>query len=367
MGDPRIENLAKILVQYSTKVKPGDWVWIESNIIAQPLVKEVVRHVLKAGGRPTLQFSSDDITEIALQEMNEDQIQWISPVDKILYEQADVRIVIMASSNTRVLTGVDPKKMQAFGLARRSLFNTYMQRSASGSLRWTLTQYPCPAYAQDADMSLREYEDFVYAATFADQPDPIQAWIDVEQKQQRLVEWLKGKQEVVVRGPNCDLKLSIAGRSFINSTATHNVPSGEIYTSPLEDSANGSIRFTYPAIHLGREVDGIELEFKDGKVVNARAAKNEDYLLAMLDSDAGARYLGEFAIGTNYSIQKFTRSILFDEKIGGSIHLAVGAGFPEIGGKNESSIHWDMICDMRDNSEIWVDGELFYKNGQFVV
>jgi aminopeptidase len=216
-------------------------------------------------------------------------------------------------------------------------------------------------------MSLREYEDFVYGATFVDHDDPVAKWQEVHDEQQRMVDWLEGKNEVVVRGPNADLTLSIAGRPFINSDGKKNMPSGEIFTSPRETSANGWIRFTYPAIRGGREVEGVYLEFKEGKVVKATAEKNEEYLISQLDSDEGARYLGEFAVGTNYGIKRFTKSILFDEKIGGSIHLAVGSGFPETGSENISAIHWDFICDMQDDSEILVDGTLFYKNGQFKV
>ena len=242
-----------------------------------------------------------------------------------------------------------------------------MERSAAGNHRWVLTNYPCPAFAQEADMSLSDYERFVYAATFADQPDPVAAWQAVHEMQQRLVDWLRGKEQVVVRGPNVDLTLSIAGRTFINSDGKRNMPSGEIFTGPVEDSVNGWIRFTYPALRGGREVDGVEFEFKEGQVVRASAAKNEEYLISQLDSDPGARYLGEFAIGTNYQIQRFTKSILYDEKIGGTLHVAVGAGYPETGSRNQSAVHWDFICDMRHESEILVDGELFYRNGQFVV
>ena len=216
-------------------------------------------------------------------------------------------------------------------------------------------------------MSLRDYENFVYAATYADQPDPVKCWNDIYDNQQKWVDWLKGKQQVQVRGPNIDLTLSIAGRTWINSDGKRNMPSGEIFTGPVEDSVNGWVRFTYPAIRDGREVEGVELEFKAGKVVTARAEKNQSYLLSQLDSDAGARFLGEFAIGTNYQIQRFTKSILYDEKIGGTLHIAVGAGYPETGSQNHSSIHWDFICDMRRESEIWVDGSLFYQNGQFTV
>ena len=186
-------------------------------------------------------------------------------------------------------------------------------------------------------------------------------------RQQQLVDWLKGKDRVHVRGPHIDLTLSIAGRTFINSDGKRNMPSGEIFTGPVEDSVNGWVRFTYPAIRGGREVEGVEFEFVDGKVVRASADKNEEYLISQLDSDEGARYLGEFAVGTNYQIQRFTKSILFDEKIGGTVHMAVGAGYPETGSRNRSSVHWDFICDMREDSEILVDGELFYRNGEFQV
>jgi aminopeptidase len=216
-------------------------------------------------------------------------------------------------------------------------------------------------------MSLRDYEDFVYAATFADQDDPVACWRGIHDTQQRLVEWLRGKKDVRVRGPNIDMTLSIEGRAFVNSDGHRNMPSGEIFTGPVEESANGWVKFTYPAIRAGYEVQGVEFEFKDGRVAQARARKNEAYLLSQLDSDAGARYLGEFALGTNYGIQRFTKSILYDEKIGGTLHMAVGRGYPETGSKNRSSVHWDFICDMRQDSEIWVDGELLYKNGVFQI
>jgi aminopeptidase len=251
--------------------------------------------------------------------------------------------------------------------ALRTLSETVLRRGASGDLRWVGTLYPTAAEAQEADMSLEEFEDFVYGACYVDQEDPVAGWRRFATRQQQLVDWLKGKETVRVTGPHADLTLSIAGRIFINSDGRRNMPSGEIFTGPVEQSANGWIRFTYPAITGGREVDGIELHFAEGKVVEACARKNEEYLLDMLDTDAGARYLGEFAIGTNKAIDRFTKSILFDEKIGGTIHLAVGAGYPETGSQNRSAIHWDMICDMRDGGQIWVDDELFYDSGNFTI
>jgi aminopeptidase len=367
MPDPNVEKLAAILVNYSTEVKLGDWVLVRGHIAAMPLIEETLRQVVRAGGNPTLILESDELSEIVLAEANPEQLSWVSPLDEVMAEKVDVRIGIHAASNTRSLTSIDSKRQQLFQSARRKFARRYMERSAAGEHRWVLTNYPCPAFAQEADMSLADYERFVYAATFADQPDPVAAWQAVHDTQQRLVDWLRGKEHVVVRGPHIDLTLSIAGRTFINSDGKRNMPSGEIFTGPVEESVNGWIRFTYPAIRGGREVEGVELGFEDGKVVRASAAKNEEYLISQLDSDSGARYLGEFAIGTNYQIQRFTKSILYDEKIGGTLHVAVGSGYPETGSRNQSAVHWDFICDMRQESEILVDGELFYRNGQFVI
>ncbi len=367
MTDPRIENLAKILVNYSVKVKPGDWVLVNANSVAQPLTVEVVRHILRGGGYPTIVTDNDETQEVYLSESSDDQLKYIAPIESIIYEKADVLISLRASSNTRTLTGIDPTKQRTRQMARRKLMETYMQRSAEGSLRWVVTNFPCPAYAQEADMSLSDYEKFVYAATFADQENPVEAWQKFFDQQEKIIQWLKGKKQVVLKGPNVDLSLSIEDRLFVNCAGDRNMPDGEIFTGPVENSANGWVRFTFPAITGGREVEGVELHFKDGKVVEAHAKKNEGFLLSQIDSDPGARYLGEFAIGTNYGIQRFTKSILFDEKIGGSFHMALGAGYPETGSINKSSIHWDFICDMKQDSHILVDGELFYKNGQFQI
>jgi aminopeptidase len=367
VADPRVVKLAETLVHYCTAVQLGNWVLVRGHVGALPLVEETLRQVARAGGNPTVLLEADTLPEILLREASEAQLGWISPLDELMAERLDVLIGIQAASNTRILTGVDPARQQVQERARRRILNTYMERSAAGAHRWVGTLFPCPAYAQEADLSLADYESFVYAATFADQPDPVARWQEVHDTQQRLVEWLKGKDRVEVRGPHVDLTLSIAGRTFINSDGKRNMPSGEIFTGPVEESVNGWIRFGYPAIRGGREVEGVELEFRAGKVVRATAAKNQDYLLSQIASDEGAAYLGEFAIGTNYRIQRFTKSILYDEKIGGTVHVALGAGYPETGSRNRSAIHWDFICDMRRESEIRVDGELFYKDGYFVI
>ena len=367
MPDSRVQKLAQTLVEYSVKVKPGDWVVIFGHPLAEPLTSEVLRYTLRAGGNASMLLNVGSTSKIFFEEANEEQLKWLSPFERMPFEQADVFISIDATDNTRTLSQADSQKQQTRSAARRGIMEAYMRRSASGELRWTLTQFPCQAFAQEADMSLSDYEDFVYKACKADQPDPVKLWDDIEANQERLVKWLAGKKQVQLRGANIELDMSIEGRTFKNSGATHNMPGSEIFTGPVEDSVNGWVQYTYPAIRLGREVDGIRLEFKDGKVVKATADKNEDYLHKMLDQDAGARFLGELGIGTNYSIDRFTKSILYDEKMGGTIHLALGASYPETGGKNQSALHWDMICDMRQDSEIRVDGELFYKNGEFQV
>jgi aminopeptidase len=366
LSDPRVDGLARLLVNYCVVARPGDWVLIRGDLAAQPLIECVYAHVLEAGGHPTVLYFGEQLDEVFYRTASELQLRWLSPVDALLADRVDARIAVRAPSNTRSLTGVDPLAQRIHQIAQKPIIDRYRDRTTAGTHRWVVTNYPCPALAQDADMSLRDFEDFVYAATFADQPDPVAAWRSVHDRQQRLVDWLAGKSEVVVHGPHADLRLSIAGRTFVNSDGRRNMPSGEIFTGPVEDSVEGWVRFSYPAIRGGREVEGVELTFAQGKVVAAKANKNEAFLLSQLDSDAGARYLGEFAIGTNYQIRRFTKNILYDEKIGGTMHVALGAGYPETGSRNESSIHWDFICDLRTDSEIWVDGQLFFKNGEFV-
>lgn len=367
MGDTRLQGLARLLVEYCAQVAPNDLVLVQGHVVTLPLVEETVRGILRAGGNPVVQLSWEGMSEALLEEASHEQLAFVAPTEEVLANQIDARISIRGASNTHSLSGADPARSQILQRAQRHYQQHYMARAAAGDFRWTLTQFPCAAFAQDADMSLREYEDFVYAATAADQPDPVQHWLALRERQQVLVDWLKGKSEVVVRGPNVDLTLSIAERTFVNSDGKRNMPSGEIFTGPVEDSANGWVRFTYPAVTGGREVEGVELTFVNGKVTKASATKNEAYLLSQIALDEGASYLGEFAIGTNQGIQRFTRNILFDEKIGGTMHLALGAGYPETGSKNRSALHWDFICDMRHDSEILVDGMLFYRNGEFAI
>jgi aminopeptidase len=367
MTDPRILKLAHTLVNYSVKIQPAETVLLHGELVALPLIRETYKAAVEAGGNVIVQYTDEVLGDYLMRHGSDEQLRWISPQEKWASEEVDVRIFIRATNNTRRSSSLDPKRSGIAASTRNELSKSRFRRTAEGKLRWTLTQFPTDAYAQEADMSLEEFEDFVYGATFSDQPDPIARWTALHDHQQKYVDWLKGKRQVQVRGPNIDMTLSIDGRTFINSSGTANMPSGEIFTGPVENSANGWVRFTYPAIREGRIVDGVELRFEAGKVVSATAKKNEEYLLTQLNLDEGAKYLGEFAVGTNYGIQRFTGNILFDEKIGGTLHMALGRGYPETGSVNESAIHWDMICDMRNESEIVVDGELMYKNGEFVI
>ncbi len=367
MSDIRLQRLANLLVNYSTEVQPGEWVGILGDVGALPLLRQVYIQVLEAGGHPTLMLSDEAMLRTFLREASDEQMNWVDPSMKLYVEEADVYIRALAPENTRAMTNIPGKRMQQYRTAQGPLLKTRLERSARNEFKWVGTRFPTEGGAQEANMSLEEYEDFVYGACFCDKDDPVAEWQKISEMQQHKVNWLAGKKEVRCQGPNVDLTLSIDGRTFINSDGHKNMPSGEIFTGPIEDSVNGWVRFDYPSIVGGRAVAGIELKFEEGKVVEASAEQNDELLQAQLDTDEGSRYLGEFAIGTNFGIQQFTGSILYDEKIGGTIHMAIGMGYPETGSKNKSVVHWDMICDMRENSEILADGELFYKNGEFTV
>jgi len=366
MPDPRVTKLAKVLVNYSVEVQKGQQVLIQTNPIAQDLTLAVYEEVVKAGGHPLVMSEVPGTQEIFYKYASDEQLDFVSPIVKKVMETFDASIYIWADYNTRNLSGVDPQRLSRSQKAHTELMKINMQRSAEGSFRWTLTVYPNNAMAQEADMSLLDYTEFVYNAGLLNDDDPIASWLAEEAKQKVLVNWLKGRDKAIIKGSNVDITLSIKDRGFKESAGKQNFPSGEIFTGPVEDSVNGWVRFKYPAIYNGQEITDIELWFENGKVVKEKASKNQELLTATLNTDDGARFLGEWGIGTNYGIQRFTKNMLFDEKIGGTIHFAVGAGYPETKSKNQSGIHWDMLCDMSE-SEITVDGDLFYKDGKPVI
>lgn len=367
MVDSRISKFAKVLVNYSMSIKKGDFFLIDGTTISEPLIKEVYKEAILLGANPYINVTLEGINEILLKLGSDEQISYVSPDKKVLLESVDAHLTISGSSNTKGLINVDPSKLSLLSKSRQELFVQMIQRMASKELRWCGTQFPTHSAAMDASMSLWEYEEFLFEACHLNSDDPVAEWKKVHDVQQRLVDILDTKKHLEFKSKDTQLTMDVSGRKWINCDGKENFPDGEIFTSPIENTVNGQIRFTYPAIHMGKEVEDVILTFKDGKVVNATAKKGEKFLKEMLATDEGASMVGEIAIGTNYNIKKFTKNILFDEKLGGTIHLAVGASLPEAGGLNQSGIHWDMICDMKDGGEIYADGELIYKDGEFVI
>lgn len=364
-----LEKMAAVLIRYSTQVQPGEQVLLRATSpAAEPLVQAMYVEALKAGAHVFTYTHLRDEDSLALEATSDDALlSAMNPMLERMYEESDVVVRIEAVENPRALAAYPLDSQLARSQAHNQVIGIQMRREGTGALRRCTTQFPTQGYAQAAGMSLRQYQDFVFRACKLHLDDPVAAWEAVAARQQKLVDFLAGKTHLHIRGNNIDLQMSIAGRTFINAQGKANFPDGEIFTGPVEDSVNGWVNFTYPAYYQGNEVLGAKLTFEDGLVTKASADKNEVFLQGVLDTDTGSRRLGEFAIGTNTDIKNFTGSILFDEKIGGTVHMAVGQGYPKSGSVNQSSVHWDMICDMRDGGEILVDGELFYRNGEFVV
>ena len=371
MYDKRLNQLAKVIVQYSTEIKAGQIVRITGDPVAQPLLEAIYEQVILAGAHPHLRCTPDSLQDIFFEHANENQLKYVSPLVRHEVETIDASIGLWAETNTKSLSRVDPKRQSMSSSARKPIFKIFMERAAKNELRWCGTLFPTSASAQDAEMSLRQYEDFVFSAGYLDHEDPVAQWRKIQKSQQKIVDYLNGKKQVHFQTANgTDLTVTVEGMKWINCCGHHNFPDGEVFTGPNleapDGGVNGVVRYSFPAVHRGREVHDIELTFKKGRVVEARASKNQDFLIQMLDQDEGARAMGEIAIGTNYQIQQYSKNTLFDEKIGGTFHAAVGAGYPETNNDNESGLHWDMVCDLRQGGTITVDGEVISHDGRFV-
>lgn len=366
MAEQRIENLARLLIEYSLGIKRGQTVRMHGHVLTEPLLKECYRLAVRRGAHVMTNVHLDGLREIFFKEASREQLEWVSPFEKYRIRRIDAELYIGGGTNTRSLSGCDPKKMAARSKAQLPLEKLFMKRAAEGDLKWVYTHFPTHSGAQDADMSLADYEEFVFGAGHLDDPDPIARWKQIAKSQAVLSRKLNKVKEVRIVAEDTDITFSCEGRTWINCDGKLNFPDGEVFTSPVEDSVNGHIRFSFPAVHHGREVQDVQLEFKNGKVVGASASKDQAFLQSMIDMDRGSCRLGEAAIGTNYNIQQFTRNTLFDEKIGGTIHLALGAAYPETGGKNHSGLHWDMVCDMRRKGKLYADGTLIQEKGKFL-
>jgi len=370
MTDPRLTKWAKTLAQYSLAIQPGEQVLIRVDEAGMPLAKEVYRAALASGAHPHIQVLIDGLDEIFLTTASDAQLGWVSPIKKFEYETIDVLCAIVAPTNNSALAGVAAERQALMQSVSSAIRKSFFNRAAEGKTRWNLTLYPTPAAAQNAKMSLASYEDFLLRAMFLDKDDPAAAWKAFSDEQQRYVDYLSKVETLRFVANDTDLTMRVGGRVWVNSDGHKNFPSGEVFTGPIEDSVNGTVRYTFPTAHLGHEVDDVRLTFENGKVVKANAARGLDFLETMLDSDPGARILGEVAVGNNYGVQRFTRNTLYDEKIGGTFHLALGNAYPETGGTNVSAVHWDMVCDMRPEAgggAIYADGILIHENGQWVI
>ncbi len=371
MRDPRLDKLAEVLVKYSTDVKKGQLVRIAGEPVAIPLIEAIYEQIIKAGAHAYVQCTPDSLGEIFYQHAKEHQLKYVSPLARHMVKTIDASIGLWAETNTKAMSNVDPKKQALASSSRKPVMKTFFNRAAKGDLKWTGTLFPTQSSAQDAEMSLREYADFVFNAGHLDKPNPVAEWKKIARQQQKVVDYLNGKKEIHFQSANgTDLHVNVSGMTWINCCGKENFPDGEVFTGPnlkaKDGGVNGIVKYSFPAVHHGREVHDIEFTFEKGKVVDAKASKNLKFLKQMLAQDKGACFAGEIAIGTNYNIKQYTKNTLFDEKIGGTFHLAVGAGYPETGNANESGLHWDMVCDLRKGGTITVDGKVISRNGKFV-
>lgn len=362
------EKYASVLVNYSTKVKENDLVLIKAEShLAEPLIKEIYRAVIKNGAHPIVRCAIDGLNEIFLKNASDNQLNYIDPISKLEFDTVDAIISIGAPLNVKSLSNVDSSKMAKRSAATRELSQTMLKRAEKGELNWVIADFPTQALAQEAKMSFDEYFEFVEKACYLDLDDPVSKWLEIGKEQKRIAEILCHTKKLHIVGDRTDITFNVENRKWISCDGLNNFPDGEIFTSPVEDDINGTIYFDFPAIYRGNSANKIQLKIEKGKVIEADAEIGKDFLISMLDMDEGSRYIGEIAIGTNERVQNVTGNILFDEKIGGSIHMALGASYPETGGKNVSGLHWDIIKNMKENSFIYADEKLIYKDGKFVI
>jgi aminopeptidase len=367
MRDPRVERLGELITGYSLGLGSGQVVRIDGEDVALPLAAALYRWALRRGALPYLNVIPSGLDEILLADGNDEQLAYIHEAEHVQTEAVDAWAAIWSSSNTRALTRVDPERRRTHLSAHYRMVNRRWERISTGELAFCGMLFPTQAHAQDAEMSLADYEDFVYGACHVQgDDDPIAHWESVSAELTARARQLDGVRELRILGPDTDLRLSVDGRPWLPSDGRHNMPDGEVFTSPVETGTEGDIYFAFPSVFQGQEVENVRLRFAGGRVVRAEASKGEDYLRTLIATDEGAAVLGEVAFGLNYEIDRFTRDILFDEKIGGTMHVALGGGFDEAGTQNRSDLHWDLICDLRAEGEVYADGELVWQAGSFL-
>ncbi|HEX4280441.1 MAG TPA: aminopeptidase [Solirubrobacteraceae bacterium] len=352
MTGPDPDAFAALLCDWCLDVHERDYVLVFTTPRAAPVVRALNRAMISRGAWPPgIRIAIPGVAEDFYRLAPDDLLDNYAPQDLAEMERTDAYLRIDAPENTRALTGIDPATVARAGRARQPVQEVRMGK------RWCGTLWPTPALAQDAGMSDDDYAAFVERALFLDRPDPVAAWRELSDRQQSLVDRLNTAKEIRIEAPGTDLRLRVDGRTWINSNGRRNMPSGEVFTGPIEDSANGTVRFTIPSSPRGVLVEDVTLTFEDGRVTTATAARGQDYLDAALATDPGARFLGEIGIGTNAGIDRPTGAILLDEKMAGTVHLALGRSYPETGGRNSSALHWDLLCDLRAGGRLTADGE----------
>ena len=364
MVDSRVEKLAKLCTHYSVNVKPKEHVLMRGSTFALPLIDALYKECLLRGAYP-LFLPNTDFDYTFYKYAKEPQLEFVSPFSKFLVETADVMIRVACDPNPKRLTTIDSTKIRKHNASQKEISEIFDKRYTEGKLRWTVLPYPISAQAQEAAMPLEEYEDFVYNSCLLNKKDPEFEWKKIQKQHEKTCNLLNKTNRIRIVGEDTELNFSVKGRRWLNSCGKLNMPDGEVFSGPVENSLNGTIRFTYPGIYSGKEVEDITLTFKRGKVTKASAAKGDELLREILKIE-GANRIGEVAVGTNYGITQFTKEMLFDEKMGGTIHMALGNSYPETGGLNKSAIHWDILKDMNKGGEIYADGKMFYKNGRFL-
>ncbi len=364
--NPILEKYADLLVHYCLEIQEGERLYIRTSMLAEPLVREVYRLAVRAGAHVEVQLDFREQYRMFLKEAkSKEQLQYVSTLYKKAMEEFDAYLYIRAPYNLREDQDVDSNKAKTRQEAHQPFSQLYFERTATRDLKRNLCQYPTLASAQNAGMALEEYEQFVYGACRLFDEDPKQSWLNVRKEQQQIVDLLNSREKVRYLGPDFDITFSTQGRTWINSDGQTNMPSGEVYTSPVEDSVNGTIRFSFPGIYMGHEVENVCLWVKDGYIEKWEASRGQAFLDKIFSLD-GTRRFGEAAIGTNYNIDRLTKNILFDEKIGGTVHMAIGQSYLQAGGQNKSAVHWDMITNMKNGGIIYADDEKIYENGQFL-
>ncbi len=341
---------ARLLAGYCLDVQPGQQVVVNAGAGAAPLILALQREILARGAWPIVRTALAGQDDSWWAAAGDAHLDGYAPLDRLEAETTDATVRIVAPDNATALADVDPARIARAARARTAL------REAGLHRRWCVTLSPVPALAQQARMGTRAFAALVERALFLDRPDPIAAWGELRDRQSRLIDMLSRADEVRIEARGTDLTLHVGGREWVNSDGKRNMPSGEVFTGPLEDSAEGTVRFTIPSSPGGVDVAGVELRFERGVVIEARAERGDAYLQETLETDRGARRLGEIGVGTNTGIDRPTGLILLDEKIGGTVHLALGRSYPETGGLNESAVHWDLICDLRDGGRLLADG-----------